>query len=50
MRIELFPPDSDTEPCHWVRHDHALAMMLRAGSIELGSKPSALEKFEYGAT
>jgi hypothetical protein len=23
MRVELFPPDSDTEPRHWVRHDQA---------------------------
>src|SRR5258708_5275842 len=49
MRVELFPPDSDTEPRHWVRHDQAFAMMLRPGSIEWGSKPSALEHFDYGA-
>ena len=49
MRVELFPPDSDTEPRHWVRHDQAFAMMLRPGSIEWGSKRSALEKFDYGA-
>jgi AraC family transcriptional regulator len=49
MRVELFPPDSVTEPRHWVRHDQAFAMMLRPGSIEWGSKRSALEKFEYGA-
>src|SRR6201993_405362 len=45
MRVELFPPDSDTEPRHWVRHDQAFAMMLGPGSIEWGSKRSALEKF-----
>jgi len=49
MRVELFPPDSDTEPRHWVRHDQAFAMMLRPGSIEWGSKRSALETFAYGA-
>src|ERR1700716_1658428 len=49
MRVELFPPDSDTEPRHWVRHDQAFAMMLGPGSIEWGSKRSALEKFDYGA-
>ena len=49
MRVEIFPPDSDTEPRHWVRHDQAFAMMLRPGSIEWGSKRSALETFDYGA-
>jgi AraC family transcriptional regulator len=49
MRVELFPPDSATEPRHWVRHDQAFAMMLRPGSIEWGSKRSALEKFDYAA-
>jgi AraC family transcriptional regulator len=49
MRVELFPPDSDTAPRHWVRHDQAFAMMLRPGSIEWGSKRSALEKFDYAA-
>jgi AraC family transcriptional regulator len=49
MRVELFPPESVTEPRHWVRHDQAFAMMLRPGSIEWGSKRSALEKFNYAA-
>ena len=49
MRVELFPPESDTEPRHWVRHDQAFAMMLGPGSIEWGSKRSALEKFGYAA-
>jgi AraC family transcriptional regulator len=49
MRVELFPPDSDTAPRHWVRHDQAFAMMMRPGSIEWGSKRSALEKFDYAA-
>jgi AraC family transcriptional regulator len=49
MKVELFPPDSETEPRHWVRHDQAFAMMLAPGSIEWGSKRSALEKFAYRA-
>ena len=49
MRVELFFPDPDREPRHWVRHDQAFAMMLRPGSIEWGSKRSALEKFDYTA-
>ncbi|HSZ00448.1 MAG TPA: AraC family transcriptional regulator [Terriglobales bacterium] len=49
MIVELFPPDSDTAPRHWVRHDQAFAMMLGPGSIEWGSKRSALEKFDYVA-
>src|ERR1700736_4909682 len=49
MKVELFPPDPETEPRHWVRHDQAFAMMLRPGSIEWGSKRCALETFEYTA-
>src|SRR3954452_21086312 len=49
MTVELFFPESDTEPRHWVRHDQAFAMMLGPGSIEWGSKRSALEKFAYAA-
>jgi AraC family transcriptional regulator len=49
MRVEFFPPNSDTEPRHWVRHDQAFAMMWGPGSIEWGSKRSALEKFDYAA-
>ena len=49
MRVEFFPPDSITEPRHWVRHDQAFAMMLGPGLIEWGSKRSALEKFDYAA-
>jgi AraC family transcriptional regulator len=49
MKVELFPPDPDTEPRHWIRHDQAFAMMLRPGSIEWGSKRSALETFNYRA-
>ena len=49
MKVEHFPPDPDTEPRHWVRHDQAFAMMLRPGSIEWGPKRCALEKFDYRA-
>jgi AraC family transcriptional regulator len=49
MRVELFTPEPDTEPRHWVRHDQAFAMMLGPGSIEWGSKRSSLEKFDYAA-
>lgn len=49
MRVELFPPDPAKEPRHWVRHDQAFAMMLGPGSIEWGSKRSALERFDYAA-
>src|SRR5580692_5254824 len=47
MIVELCPPDSETAPRHWVRHDQAFAMMLRPGSIEWGEKRSALKKFDY---
>src|SRR5580698_8700760 len=50
MRVELFPPDPEIEPRHWVRHDQAFAMMLGPGSIEWGSKRSALETFDYAAS
>ena len=50
MKVELFPPDSDTKPRHWVRHDQAFAMMLGPGSIEWGSKRCVLEKFDYRAS
>lgn len=49
MKVELFSPDPVTDPRHWVRHDQAFAMMLGPGSIEWGSKRSALEKFSYTA-
>jgi len=49
MKVELFSPDPETEPRHWVRHDQAFAMMLGPGSIEWGSKRAALEKFGYRA-
>src|ERR1700739_3405512 len=47
MKVELFQPESVTEPRHWVRHDQAFAMMLRPGSIEWRPKRNTLEKFKY---
>ena len=47
MIVELCPPDSETAPRHWVRHDQAFAMMLRPGSIEWGEKRSTLKRFSY---
>jgi AraC family transcriptional regulator len=49
MRVEFVPPESVIAPRHWVRHDQAFAMMLGPGSIEWGSKRSAMEKFDYAA-
>jgi AraC family transcriptional regulator len=49
MIVELVHPDFDKKPRHWARHDQAFAMMLRPGSIEWGSKRTALEKFNYAA-
>jgi AraC family transcriptional regulator len=49
MKVELFPPESVTEPRHWMRHDQAFAMMLGRGSIEWGSRRSAMEKFDYAS-
>src|SRR5262252_6325530 len=49
MKVELFPPESVTEPRHWVRHDQAFAMMLGSGSIEWGSQRSTMEEFDYAA-
>src|ERR1700723_3852192 len=49
MKVELFQPESVTEPRHWVRHDQAFAMMLRPGSIEWGSKRCARGKVDCTA-
>jgi AraC family transcriptional regulator len=49
MKVELVPPESVTEPRLWVRHDQAFAMMLGPGSIEWGSRRSAMEQFDYAA-
>jgi AraC family transcriptional regulator len=49
MKVKVFSAESITEPRHWVRHDQAFALMLGRGSIEWGSKRSAMEKFDYAA-
>ena len=49
MRVELFRPESVREPRLWVRHDQAFAMMLGPGSIEWGSRRSAMETFAYAS-
>jgi AraC family transcriptional regulator len=49
MKVDLVQPESVTEPRHWVRHDQAFAMMLGPGSIEWGSRHSAMERFNYAA-
>jgi hypothetical protein len=49
MKVELFPPESVTEPRHWMRHDQAFALMLGRGSIEWGSRRSEMEKFDYAS-
>ena len=49
MKVQLVPPDSETAPRHWVRHDQAFAMMLKPGSIEWGEKKSAMRRFNYAA-
>ena len=49
MRIEFTAPETISEPRHWVRHDQAFAMMLGPGSIEWGTRRSAMEKFDYTA-
>ena len=47
MKVELFPPESVTDPRYWVRHDQAFAMMLAPGSIEWGSRRSTMKRFDY---
>src|SRR5215472_1272390 len=49
MRVELFPPESNTEPRHWARHELGLAMMLKDGSIVWGPKRSSMERVDYAA-
>jgi hypothetical protein len=49
MIVELFPPDSDTAPRHWVRHDQAFVMSNldtwvteRTGYIDYNFGPNGL--------
>ena len=47
MRVELNVPDSVTEPRMWVKHQPALGMALRTGSIEVGLRRSEMIRVSY---
>jgi AraC family transcriptional regulator len=49
MRVEFRAPESVTEPRLWVRQEHGLAIMLGPGSIEWGSRRSAMARVDYAA-
>jgi len=49
MKVELVPPDPTQRRVIGYGMNQAFAMMLGPGSIEWGSKRSALEKFAYRA-
>ena len=49
MRVELNVPDSVTEPRVWVKHQPALGMALRTGSIEVGLRRSEMIRLTFGA-
>jgi len=49
MRVELNVPESVGEPRLWVKHQPVLAMALRPGSIEMGSRRSEMSRFTYNA-
>jgi AraC family transcriptional regulator len=47
MKIEFVPPQSVTEPLHWIRPEQVLAMVLRPGSIKMGLRQTELTEFRY---
>ena len=49
MKVELVPPQSDTEPRLWARPEQVLGMVLRPGSIEIGVRRTNLTEFRYVA-
>jgi AraC family transcriptional regulator len=49
MKVEFRPPESFTELRLWVRHEQGFAILLGPGSIEWGSKRSAMERVDYAA-
>ena len=49
MRVELKPPECVRGPRLCVRHEHGLAILLGPGSIEWGSRRSAMERVDYAA-
>lgn len=48
MRVELHAPESSAEPRLWPPHD-VLAMVLRRGSIEVGSRRGEMKRLTYDA-
>jgi AraC family transcriptional regulator len=49
MKVELRAPESVREPRFWLRQEQGLAIVLRPGSIEWGSQPSAMKRVDYVA-
>ena len=49
MRVELNVLESGTEPCVSVQHQSALMVVLRAGSIEVGSRRSEMMRLTFGS-
>jgi AraC family transcriptional regulator len=47
MRVELKMPELAVEPRLWVGHEQGLATLLGPGSIEWGSRRSAMERVDY---
>lgn len=47
MRVEVKTPESVIEPRLWAEHQQVLAMVLRPGSIEWGSRPSEMHRVDY---
>jgi AraC family transcriptional regulator len=48
MRLEVHAAESVAEPRMWVQNQPALMMALRAGSIELGLRPSEMTRHTLG--
>ena len=49
MRVELFPPDPDTEPRHWVRHEGEWVGLMNVPHLQLGISHAALMASSDGA-
>jgi hypothetical protein len=47
MRVEINAPECGPEPQMWVQHGQVLAMVLRAGSIDVGVRRSEMTRFTY---
>jgi AraC family transcriptional regulator len=47
MRIELVPPQPVMGPRFWSRPEQVIAMVLRPGSIEMGTRRTELTEFRY---